>query len=367
MNNQKSGKGLRRGKLLLLRNKRSLRIIPFILVLSFVFIGCGVQNEQTQAEQEEHTTGIFAMDTYITLTAYGAQAETALKHSEIKIKELESLWSVTDESSEIYRVNHNGGTAVEVSTVTAEILDFTIKMAEQTNGTLDPTIYPVLAAWGFTTGTYRIPAENELSELLQHIDYEKISIEGNSITLPDRMQIDLGAVGKGYAGDIISELMKEQGVSSALLDIGGNIQMIGAKTDGSKWRLGIKSAFGDGNYGVLEAEDCAAITSGGYERYFTGTDGQRYWHIIDPDTGYPADSGLISVLIVAKEGKLCDALSTAIFVMGLEDAENYWKEKGGFEMLLVTEENEIYLTEGIENDFTLNEEYLNMKVYVIER
>jgi len=301
----------------------------------------------------------------MTLTAYGESAEAALTLSEDRIKELEALWSTTDENSDIYKVNQSGGTRKEVSEETAEILQFALDMAEETNGSLDPTISPVVTAWGFISGEYHIPTENELTDLLQNTDYEKVLLEENFVTMPDGMQLDLGAVGKGYTGDIIAELLKEQGVTSALLDIGGNIQMVGRKPDGSRWRLGIQNPFGEGSLGVLESEEGAVVTSGNYERYFIGEDGKQYGHIIDPSTGYQAESGLVSVSIIAKEGKLCDALSTAIYVMGLDEAAEYWKDNGGFEMLLVTDENEIYLTEGIEDDFTLNEKFSDMEIHVI--
>ena len=295
------------------RSKYSARLISFLLLLALTLSGCGTE-EKTK---EEHTIGVFAMGTYMTLTAYGESAEEALTIAEDRIKELESLWSVTDENSDIYKVNQSGGTPTEINKETAEILQFALDMAKQTNGALDPTISPVVTAGGFISGEYDIPTEDELTDLLQNIDYEKVALEGNLVTLPDGMQLDLGAVGKGYTGDIIAELLKEQGVTSALLDIGGNIQMVGRKPDGSRWRLGIQNPFGEGSLGVLESEDGAVVTSGNYERYFIGEDGKQYGHIIDPSTGYPAESGLASVSIIAKEGKLCDALSTAIYVMGL--------------------------------------------------
>lgn len=272
------------------------------------------------------------MGTYMTLTAYGESAEEALTISEDRIKELESLWSVTDENSDIYTVNQNGGIPTEIHEETAEILQFALDMAHRTNGALDPTIFPVVTAWGFISGEYQIPAADKLTGLLKNVDYEKVLLEENFVTLPDGMQLDLGAVGKGYTGDIIAELLKEQGVTSALLDIGGNIQMVGRKPDGSRWRLGIQNPFGEGSLGILESEDSAVVTSGNYERYFVGEDGKQYGHIIDPSTGYPAESGLASVSIMAKEGKLCDALSTAIYVMGLNGATEYWQENGNFEM-----------------------------------
>ena len=291
----------------------------------------------------------------------------ALALSEKRIQELEALWSVTDENSDIYKVNHNGGRPTEIQEETAEILQFALDMAKQTNGALEPTIFPVVTAWGFISGEYQIPDADKLADLLQKADYRKVVLEENMVTLPDGMQLDLGAIGKGYTGDILAELLKEQGVTSALLNIGGNIQMVGRKPDGSRWRLGIQNPFGEGSLGVLESEDGAVVTSGNYERYFIGEDGKQYGHIINPDTGYPAESGLASVSIIAKEGKLCDVLSTAIYVMGLEEATKYWRENGNFEMLLVTDKNEIYLTEGIQNDFTLDESFSDMKINVITK
>lgn len=347
--------------------KTILKFIAILIFFTVTFTGCINPSENHTLVQKEHSTDLFAMDTYIKLTAYGEQAQTALELSGKKIKELESLWSVTDENSEIYKVNHSKGDTVKISSETAQILKFTLKMAKQTNGALDPTIYPVLTAWGFTTTNYRIPSEEEISRLLKNTGYKKILVENDSVILPEGAQIDLGAIGKGYTGDIIANLMREHEVSSALLNIGGNIQAVGSKPDGSKWSLGMKNPFGDGIFGVLEIEDCAVVTSGSYERYFIGEDGRRYCHIIDTSTGHPAENGLVSVSVIAKEGKLGDALSTALFVMGLDDAVKYWQNNSDFEMLLVTEDREIYVTEGIENNFALDQDYNDMKVHVIRR
>lgn len=349
------------------RNKYRFRLFCLLPLCVLVCCSCGTWGENTVVEKEEYTREVFAMGTYMTLTAYGEPAEAALELSEDKIKALEALWSVTDESSDIYKVNHNSGLPVEINMETTEVLAFALDMAKQTNGALDPTISPLITAWGFISGEYNIPAEDDLRSLLPYIDYREVILEENSVTLPDGVQLDLGAVGKGYTGDILSELLKEQGVTSALLDIGGNIQMIGRKPDGSRWRLGIQNPFGEGSLGVLESEDGAVVTSGNYERYFIGEDGKRYGHIVDPSTGYPAESGLASVSIIAKEGKLCDALSTAIYVMGLQEATKYWQENGNFDMLLVTDENEIYLTEGIKDNFTLNNNFSDIKIHVIEK
>lgn len=316
--------------------------------------------------QSEATTKIFAMDTYIAMTAYGRNAETALMEAEDKLTELEQLWSVTDSDSDIYAVNHSNGQPVSVSKETAELLSFTLKMAEETDGALEPTIYPVLSAWGFTVEENRVPSDAEIEKLLENVGYERVKLEGDIVQLDNGMMLDLGAVGKGYAGDLVAQVLQENGITSALLDFGGNIQTIGTKPDGGVWRLGLRDPFSGGTLGVLEISNMAVVTSGNYERYFIGEDGKQYGHIIDPVTGYPAESGLASVTIVAGEGRLCDALSTSLFVMGLDQTAEYWKQHGNFDMILITEDGEIYLTEGIADAFTLDGYHSNMKVNVIE-
>ena len=343
------------------------KLLALFLSLSFLFCGCtGKITDGAGADEKvKETKNVFAMNTYITLTAYGEKAGTALDEAEDRIKNLESLLSVTDENSEIYAVNHSGGTPVRLSSDTERVLSFALDMAQKTNGALEPTIYPVLTAWGFTTESYQIPAQEKINQLMQSVDFQKVKIDNHTLTLPDGMQLDLGAVAKGYAGDEIASLLKSKGITSAIINLGGNVQTIGTRPDGSMWRVGLRAPDADGHIGILEVSDCAVITSGGYQKYFTGEDGQQYHHIIDPATGRPAERGLVSVTVIGKEGKLCDALSTALFVMGSENAIAYWKQHSNFEMILLTDKKEIYITEGLENHFTLQEEYTSYPVTVI--
>lgn len=307
------------------------------------------------AEQKPVEASLFAMNTYMTFTAYGENAQSALDESTELIETAESLWSVTDQASEIHQANHSGGQPVSVSEETAALISFALEMAKQTNGALDPTIYPVLMAWGFTTNSKQVPSQQQIDTLLEQVDYTKIQLEGTTLTVPEGMQWDLGAVGKGYTADLVAEVLRKHGITSALISLGGNIHAIGSKPDGSDWRIGIRAPWESGNLGILKISDAAVVTSGGYENYFEDDAGNVYWHILNPATGYPADSGVQSMLIVGPEGKRCDALSTALFVMGPEEAEAYWRKNGGFEMLMVTDEHEILLTEGIARRFTLNE------------
>lgn len=322
------------------------------LLLAGVLSGCSAPSEEMQQPVER---SLFAMNTYMTFTAYGEDAQEALQEAEECIQQVEGLWSVTDENSEIYQANHSGGQPVTVSEETAEIISFALELAQRTGGALDPTIYPVLTAWGFTTNSKQVPSQQRITRLLEQVGYDRIRLNGTELTVPDGMELDLGAVGKGYTADLVTEILRRHGVSSALISLGGNIQAIGSRPDGSDWRLGIRAPWESGNLGVLTVSDAAVVTSGGYENYFDDEQGNIYWHILDPSTGYPADSGLQSVTIVGREGKMCDALSTALFVMGAQSAEQYWRENGGFEMLLVTDSGEILITEGIAENFTLNE------------
>lgn len=309
----------------------------------------------------------FAMNTYISLTAYGDEAEAALSGAEGQIRELEDLWSVTEEQSEIYRLNHHQGNRMTVSSETADLISYVLDMAERTDRALEPTIYPVLCEWGFTTKEHNVPSAEEIEQLLEYVGYEKVVLSGTEIEMPEGVQLDMGAVAKGYIGDLVIQQMKEQGISSAKLSLGGNIQVIGTKPDGSLWRVGLRDPFGQSSFGILEVSDCVVITSGGYQNNFTDEAGNVYHHIIDPATGKPAENGLASVTVTGKEGKMCDALSTALFVMGTEKAICYWQEHGDFEMVLVDTDGGVYITEGIEKQFSLTEKYASASLEVVRR
>ena len=343
-----------------------MKKINICCMMCMLMLGIGGCSWKQIQDMAEHSESFFAMDTYMTFTAYGTDAEPAILAAEDKIRELEELWSVTDKNSDVYAVNHSSGQTVTVDWKTAELLSYALDMAEETNGALEPTIYPVLTAWGFTTGENRVPAETELAELLEKVGYDKVELNNDQIQMEPGGMIDLGAVGKGYAGDEAAQILREWGITAALLDIGGNIQAIGTKPDGSDWRVGLKDPFSGGVLGIIQVSDVAVVTSGNYERFFIGEDGKVYGHIIDPATGHPVENGIASVSVIASEGKLCDALSTALFVMGLENAQDYWRQHRNYEMILIMEDGDIYLTEGIRDSFSLNSEYRNMKINVID-
>lgn len=333
-----------------------IKKLPVIGIISAILIAISGCSEKKSVQS------FFAMNTYMTFTIYGTESEELSGSLQKEIYKLERLWSVTDENSDVYKINNSEGRTVLVDEKTAQLIDFSLIMSEKTGGAFNPTIYPVLKAWGFTTGNNRIPTAEEISETLSRTGCGKIKTDGNSVTAEKGTMVDFGGAAKGYAGDIAVDYLKNKGVTSALLDIGGNIQAIGTKPDGSSWKIGLRSPFSDGIAGTIEITDKAVVTSGNYERFFIGEDGKKYGHIINPVTGYPVENDLASVTIIGKEGKVCDALSTALFVMGYEGAVDFYKETGGFDMILITEDEEIHITEGIADSFSTD----GKDIFIIE-
>lgn len=316
------------------------------------------------AASQEHTATLFAMDTVMDLSAYGEQGEIALDNAQDLIRELEGLLSTTREGSEIYALNH--GETVALSPSTRELLDRALALCGDTGGALDITIYPVVRAWGFTTEEYQVPDSQTLTALLDKVDYTQITLEGDSLLLPDGMELDLGAVAKGYTGDRLMELFRQSEIASAYVNLGGNVQVLGASPDGDPWRIGIRDPDGEGYAAVVEVTDRAVVTSGAYERYFE-QGGVRYGHIIDPDTGYPARSGLISVTIVSQSGTLADGLSTALFVMGKDRAVQFWRTRDDFDFILIEEDGTVTISQGIENSFSFPGEQGSYALEVVRR
>lgn len=340
--------------------KSKVTLVVFLLLL---LSGCGNQ-APTETPDQLQTATVFAMDTVMDLTIYGSKS--VLEKAESRISELEEQLSVTDESSEIYRLNHTGSGVVSADT--SALLEQSLDLCKRTKGALDISIYPVVRAWGFTTDSYEVPSGETISALLEHVDYRAIQYDAQSksVSLLDGMEIDLGSVAKGYTSDVLIELLRESGVESALLNLGGNVHALGGKPDGSPWRVAIQDPQSDVYFGVLEIRDQAVVTSGGYERYFE-QDGNIYWHIIDPATGYPARSGLLSVTIVGDSGVICDGLSTSLFVMGLEDAAAFWRSSDDFEAIFMDESGNIAITEGLDGCFSLADSYSQNGLTVLRR
>ena len=323
------------------------KCLIFCLLALSLLPGCA-------AAPKAQTASFLAMDTAMDLTIYG-DADLPGQVQGL-IDDLEGQLSVTDPDSQIYAVNARGS-----GTLTGRA-DTLMGQA------LDLSIYPVVRAWGFTTGDYQVPSDDDLATLTALVDYTRIDYDpaSGAVSLPEGMEIDLGSVAKGYAGREAAQLLRQAGVSSALLNLGGNIQTVGSRPDGDPWQIGVKDPSTGQPMMVLSIRDQAVVTSGGYERYFQ-QDGRTYWHIMDPATGRPAESGLRSVTIVGDDGLVCDGLSTALFVMGLERAAQFWAGSDDFEAIFVTDDGSVYLTQGLTDRFALTQDHADTPVQVIQR
>ena len=181
------------------------------------------------------------------------------------------------------------------------------------------------------------------------------------------MAVDLGGVAKGYTSDAVTELLKKEGVTSGIISLGGNISAIGTKPDEKKWKVAVENPLDVNDYvGILEVEDCSVITSGGYQRFFE-ENGKRYHHIIDSNTGYPADKGLLSVTIISNDGAKADGLSTALFVMGFDEAVKIWRNSDDFEVVFVTEDGKVIATEGAASIFAFEGRDNDFAYEIVER
>lgn len=333
------------------------RFSILIAALCLCLTGCGKQTTEAAAQ-------IFAMDTVMEVAAYGEHAEQAVKSTEKRIEELENRLSRTKADSLVSGLNRDGS----IRHLTYDYWNLIARAKEYrdaTNGAFDITIAPIMDAWGFTGDQFRVPEQSELNELLKHVNSDEIQIQeepAHSVTLGEGQAIDLGGIAKGYTSDWVEQTFRANGIESGKISLGGNVFVLGGKPDGSDWRVGIKDPRNEsGLAAILSLRDAYAITSGGYERYFE-ENGKTYHHIIDPSTGYPADSGLLSVTVVAADngpdwagagnGAMCDAFSTALFVMGEEQALDFWRNGGyDFDLVLVTEDGRVVITAGLADRF----------------
>ena len=315
----------------------------------------------------QESVQVIAMDTVMVFTAYGEHSTHAAFAAESMAYELEECLSRTDEKSDIARLNSApAGVPVELDGAAAQLLSAALEWEEKTGGAFDPTLAAVSSAWGFTEDSFRVPSPKEISDLLAHTGGEHVRLTEKTASHDEGTEVDLGGIAKGYVADKAAEIFDENQIPRGLVDLGGNIYARGARPDGGGWRVGIRDpknpGAADAYVGILTLQDSFAVTSGGYERYFE-EGGKTYHHILDPSTGYPAESGLLSVTVTARRqegaltGTMCDALSTALFVMGEEAAVDFWRTSAdAFDLILVTEDGRVLVTGGIEENFAAGEE-----------
>jgi Membrane-associated lipoprotein involved in thiamine biosynthesis len=310
-------------------------------------------------KNEMYDAQSFAMGTVLIQKVYGEKGQAAMDEVNEKMKSLEELLTFNAPEGDIYKLNENAGKQnVELHPETLEIIKKALQIAELSNGAFDITIGPLVKSWGIGTKDENIPSGDVLQNIMPLINYKDLYIDQNTVGLKRVGQmVDLGGIAKGYAGDAAIQIYKKYGIHSAFISIGGNVVTLGSKPDGSPWTVGIRNPRPKGSQtqseqivGYVTVVDQAVTTAGDDQRYFE-KNGQRYFHILNPKTGYPAQSGLMSVTLVTKSSFDADALDTAIFILGLEKGQELLRQYGGVEAVFITTDKKIYVTDGLKGNF----------------
>ena len=294
-----------------------------------------------KGQDKKTEDSFFAMDTYMTVTVYGESSENIAEECRREIQRLDALLSPDGENSQLEKINQSE--QIELSDEMAYIIKSSIELSKATDGAFDITVGALTELWGFSgQKEYHLPSEDEISTALKTVGYEKLSLEGNILKKPINTIIDVGAVAKGYATDRLFEILEREKADGAVISLGGNVLTFGKNPSGKDWSVAVIDPDDRNGYVKMLylVGRQAFVTSGDYQRYFE-QNGQKYHHILDPKTGYPADTGLRSVTIVCQSGLCADALSTAVFAAGADRAAEFSKKTVSFDAVYVTDKNEV--------------------------
>jgi thiamine biosynthesis lipoprotein len=300
----------------------------------------------------------YALGTSNLLTAYGENAEAAIYEAMRKLLDIDNKMSVFKNTSEFSKINSNAGEApIAVSADTYYVIERAVQYSQISKGAFDPTIRPVVDLWGIGKDNENIPPEEAIKEKLKLVNYKSIILneKANSIKLANKDQLmDGGAIAKGFAADAVRDIFVEHNIKSAIIDLGGNIFVIGNNPKGMPWRVGLQNPLDQrGEFvGILNISDKSVVTSGDYERFFI-KDNKKFHHIIDPRTGYPSNNGVISATIVSDCSIDGDALSTCVYVMGVKEGLKLIEAIEGVDVIFITEDKRIHISSGIKDNFTL--------------
>ncbi|WP_026043626.1 FAD:protein FMN transferase [Treponema primitia] len=324
-------------------------LLCFILIL---FPGC---SKPVPSQSE------FILGTVCSVSLYDRGRQSVYREIFDRLREIESMMSANIENSDLGRINRASGIeAVAVHSDTITVLKRAVHFAELSDGAFDPSIGPLVKLWGIGSDAERVPAEHEIARVLPLVNWKDIVIDETASTVflkQPGMGLDLGAIAKGYAADEAVRIVRAAGIKRALIDLGGNILVYGAKRDHSPWRVGIQNPLeGRGAYfGIAEVENKTLVTSGVYERFFE-SDGKRYHHILSTRDGYPVDQGLLSVTIIGQSSIDADALSTTLFALGYEKGSILLESLDNTEVIFVFADLSVRGTSGAFEHFTLTDD-----------
>ncbi len=318
---------------------RFRKITALLLAAVLLLTGC-----QGSGKERDLTYSDALFDTYISVEILDAVEQEVLDGCEELCRKYDGLFNQSNENSDIYRINHAEGAPVEVSDDTIRLIEKGLYYCELSDGAFDITIGSVTDLWDFTGDENKVPSEKSIKSALEHVNYQNIQINENTITLSDpETKLDIGAIGKGYIADRLKEYLEKNGVSHALINLGGDVLTVGSKLDGSDFNIGIQEPFADTGEPItsVKVSDKAIVTSGLYERYFEKDD-TIYHHIISSSTGKPVNNSLNSVTVITDSCLTADALSTWFFLVGYKKALHLADQLDNVDAVFINKDNDIY-------------------------
>ncbi len=326
-----------------------IKQIQISTLLALLLLSLTLCSGCTQKPQEPISKTGFYFDTVITLTLYDSQQEELLEDCFALADKYEKMLSATIDSSDVSNINQAKGQPVTVNPETLELLQKGLAYGTLSEGRFDVTIGNLSSLWNFTENDGVIPDDTEIKTAVSTVDYRNVEISGNQVSLRNpESAIDLGGIAKGYIADKMKEYLLEQGVTSGIINLGGNVLVIGVKTDNTPFTIGIQTPFDSegSSIATVKIKDMTVVSSGVYERYFT-IDDKLYHHILDTSTGYPYDNGLLSVSIICRNSVDGDGLSTTCFSLGLEKGMELVESLENTEAIFITSDYEIHTSSGI--------------------
>lgn len=325
------------------KNNIIKKLSAVLTASALLLTGCSGAKSSTQTDQDLTYTDML-FDTVIKIQILDPADESILDGLKKLCEKYDTMFSATNTDSELYKLNHANGQPFTVSSETANLIQEGIHYSELSGGAFDLTIEPVSALWDFKADKPTVPSSDAIAQAVSHVDYTKVDIQDNTVTLEDpEAGIDLGAIAKGYIADQVKTYLKKQGIKHAIINLGGNVDVIGTKPDGSKYNIGIQKPFDESGEAItsVQLKDQTVVTSGIYERYFK-KNGKLYHHILDPRTGYPCENNLYSVSIITDSSTKADALSTTCFLLGYEKGMELIQSMDGVDAIFITDDEKVH-------------------------
>lgn len=331
-------------------------IKKLILICLCLMIGSGCSLDRGSGSSELISRTGFVLGTVVTVKLLENGSEELLDQAFMRLQQIDALMSSNEEDSDIAKLNRQF--EVRVSPDTFKVIEAAIEYGDISEGRFDITLGPVINLWRIGTEEANVPDKLAIEEMLRHVDYTKIQLLDNyTVRIPEGSSIDLGGIAKGYAADELSKILIDGGVTKAIINLGGNIKVIGNKSEDKPFNIGIQSPDENRNdyLGIIEAADKTIVTSGDYERYFI-EDGIRYHHIFDAKTGYPYTTEVAAVTVVCENSMEADALSTILFMMPIHEGLEFVGTLDGVDCIYITKDmNLFFSSENLRHQFTLTD------------